>query len=110
VQVRSAPAHVTRLVDAVLAEVQRLQRSGPTEDDVQKIKETQKRDLETALRQNQYWLNSMQTLHLYGWDPVRISKRIERAESLTVENVHDALKKYFPTDRYTVVSLVPETR
>ncbi len=108
VQFGSAPDNVDRLVAAVLTEVQRLQRDGPSPDDVQKVKESQKRDIETAMRQNAYWLNSMQTLHLYGWDPVRISKRLERAESLTVENVHDALKKYFPTDRYTVVSLVPE--
>ncbi len=110
VQFGSAPENVNKLVDAVLAEVQRLQKDGPSADDVQKVKETQKRDLETALRQNAYWLNSMQTLHLYGWDPVRISKRLERAESLSVENIHDALKKYFPTNRYTVVTLVPETK
>jgi zinc protease len=110
VQFGSAPENVDRLVAAVLAEVQRLQRDGPSVDDVQKVKETQKRDIETAMRQNGYWLNSLQTLHLYGWDPLRISKRLERAESLTVDNVHDALKKYFPTDRYTVVSLVPELK
>ena len=108
VQFGSAPENVDKLVAAVLAEVQRLQREGPSADDVAKVRETQKRDIETAMRQNGYWMNSLQTLHLYGWDPVRISKRLERAEQLTVENVHDALKKYFPTDRYTVVSLVPE--
>jgi zinc protease len=108
VQFGSAPENVDKLVAAVLTEVQRLQRDGPSADDVAKVKETQKRDIETAMRQNGYWMNSLQTLHLYGWDPVRISKRLERAEQLTVENVHDALKKYFPTDRYTVVSLVPE--
>ncbi len=107
IQFGSAPENIDRLVAAVLTEVERLQRDGPSAEDVQKVKETQKRDLETALRQNNYWLNSLQTLHLYGWDPVRISKRLERAESLTAENIHDALKKYFPTARYTVVSLVP---
>jgi zinc protease len=108
VQFGSSPENADMLVAAVLAEVQRLQREGPSADDVQKVKETQKRDLETAMRQNGYWLNSLQTLHLYGWDPVRISKRLERAESLTVENVHDALTRYFPTGRYTVVTLVPD--
>jgi zinc protease len=110
VQFGSAPENVNKLVDAVLAEVGRLQRDGPSADDVQKVKETQKRDLETALRQNGYWLSSLQTLHLFGWDPVRISKRLERTESLSVENIHDALRKYFPTDRYTVISLVPEAK
>jgi len=75
---------------------------------VQKVRETEKRDLETAMRQNGYWLNSLQTLHLYGWDPLRILRRPERAESLSVENIHAAITKYFPPDRYTVVTLLPE--
>lgn len=110
VQFGSAPENVDKLVAAVLAEVQRLQKEGPSADDIQKVKETQKRDIETALQQNGYWLNSLQTLHLYGWDPVRITKRLERAESLTVDNVHEMFKKYFPLDRYTLVTLVPESR
>ena len=110
VQFGSAPENVDKLVAAVLAEVQRLQKDGPSADDIQKVKETQKRDIETALQQNGYWLSSMQTLHLYGWDPVRITKRLERADSLTVENVHEMFKKYFPLDRYTLVTLIPESR
>ena len=48
------------------------------------------------------------TAHLLGRDPKRIAQRIERAESLNVENVAAAFKKYFPADRYTVVTLMPE--
>jgi zinc protease len=108
VQFGSAPENVEKLVSSVLAELDRLRRDGPAVDDVQKIKETEKRDLETAMRQNGYWLSSLQTLHLYGWDPTRILHRVERAESLTVDNIHDAIRKYFPADRYTVVTLLPE--
>jgi zinc protease len=108
VQFGSAPENVDKLVTSVLTELDRLRTAGPTADDVQKIKETEKRDLETAMRQNNYWLNSMQTLHLYGWDLRRIAARPARADSLSVENIHAALRKYFPADRYTVVTLLPE--
>ena len=47
-------------------------------------------------------------MHLLGRDPRRILLRIERAESLSVENIHAALRKYFPADRRTVVTLMPE--
>jgi len=30
-------------------------------------------------------------------------------ESLTRENIHAAFEKYFPADRYTIVTLAPET-
>jgi predicted Zn-dependent peptidase len=69
----------------------------------------ERRDLETSMRQNAYWLNSLQTVHVLGWNPVRIAARMERTASLTQENIHAAFKKYFPADRYTVVTLSPET-
>ena len=48
------------------------------------------------MRQNGYWLNSLQTMHLLGRDPKRILQRAERADSLTQENMHAALRKYLP--------------
>ena len=110
VQFGSSPENVEKLVGSVLGELDRLRRDGPTADDVQKVKETEKRDLETAMRQNGYWLNSLQTLHLYGWDATRIARRAERTELLSVANIHEALRKYFPADRYSVVTLLPEKK
>ena len=108
VQFGSAPENVDTLVRSVLTELDRLRKEGPTADDVQRVKETEKRDIETAMRQNNYWLNSMQTVHLYGWDLRRIAARPQRTESLSAENIHAALQKYFPADRYTVITLLPE--
>ncbi len=108
VQYGSAPENADKLLQAVLDEIRRLQREGPAADDMQKIKEIERRGLETSVRQNGYWMNSLQTVHLLGWEPRRIAQRFERVESLTGEQVHAAFKKYFPMDRYTVVTLLPE--
>ena len=108
VQFGSSPENAEKLTKAVLAEVERLQREGPSASDVQVVKETEKNDLQTSLRQNGYWLNSLQAMHLLGRDPRRILARTERAESLTQENIHAALRKYFPLERHTVVTLMPE--
>jgi zinc protease len=91
-----------------MEELEKLRQEGPTDTDVQVTKETEKRELETSVRQNGYWLNSLQTMHLLERDPRRILQRVERAESLTKDNIHAALRKYFPQDRYTVVTLMPE--
>lgn len=106
----SSPENVDKLVGGVLAELDRLRRDGPTDDDVQKVKETEKRQIETAVKQNGYWLNSLQTVHVFGWDPLRITKRFERTEALDRAQIHDAIRKYFPPDRYTVVTLMPEKK
>jgi zinc protease len=109
VQFGSAPENADKLAKAVFDEVSRLQREGPSADDMQKIKEIERRGLETSVRQNGYWMNSLQTVHLLGWDPLRLTKRFERTESLTAEQVQAAFKKYFPMNRYTIVTLMPET-
>ena len=109
VQFGSAPENAEKLVQAVFDEVGRLQREGPSADDMQKIKEIERRGLETSVRQNGYWINSLQTVHVLGWDPHRIAQRFERVDSLTGEQVQAAFRKYFPMDRYTLVTLMPET-
>ena len=33
---------------------------------------------------------------------------LERTDTLMQENIHDAFRKYFPADRYTQFTLLPE--
>lgn len=105
----SAPDRVESLQKAVLDEVTRLRDEGPSAEDVQKVQEMERRDLETSARQNQYWLGSMQTVHMLGWDVASIARRSERTAALSVLVLHETIRKYFPLDRYTVVTLRPES-
>ncbi|MBF8301677.1 MAG: hypothetical protein HW394_2047 [Acidobacteria bacterium] len=109
VQFGSSPENAERLTNVVMAELDRFRREGPSESDVQVVKETEKRELETSVLQNGYWLNSLQAMHLLDRDPRRILQRAERTESLSIDNIHAVARKYFPPDRYTVVTLMPET-
>jgi zinc protease len=108
IQFGSSPENVDKLVAASLKEIERLKVEGPSAEDVDKVKELERRDLETNAKQNSYWLGSMQTVHLYGWDPAGIARRTERTERLTPENIKTMFQKYFPMDRYTLVTLQPE--
>ncbi len=108
IQFGSSPENLDKLVSASLKEIERLKAEGPSLDDVNKVKEIERRDLETNARQNAYWMGSLQTVHMFGWDPGRINKRLERTESLTPEIVKTMFQKYFPMDRYTLVTLKPE--
>jgi zinc protease len=108
IQFGSAPENVDRMVAATLKEIERLKAEGPSVDDVNKVKELERRDLETNGKQNSYWQGSMQTVHMFGWDPAGIARRDQRTERLTQENIKQMFQKYFPTDRYTLVTLKPE--
>jgi zinc protease len=108
VQFGSAPENVQKLTDAVLKEVERLKKEGPTAEDVAKVQELERRDLEEATKQNSYWLGSMQTVHMLGWDPVGITRRMQRIEKLSAPVLKEMFNKYFPLERYTAVTLKPE--
>jgi len=108
IQFGSSPDNVDKMVAATLKEIERLKIEGPSADDVSKVKELERRDLETNAKQNSYWMGSMQTVHLYGWDPTGIARRDQRTERLTQDNIKQSFQKYFPMDRYTLVTLKPE--
>jgi zinc protease len=108
IQFGSSPENVEPLVAASLKEIARLKAEGPSVDDVNKVKELERRDLETSTKQNAYWLGSMQTVHMFGWDMAGINRRLERTEQLTPAILKDMFTKYFPMDRYTLVTLKPE--
>src|SRR5262249_2721303 len=105
---KSAPENVDKLVGAAMKEIERLKAEGPSADDVAKVKELERRDLETNAKQNSYWLGSMQTVHMFGWDPAGIARRDQRTERLTQDNIKQMFGKYFHTERYTLVTLNPE--
>jgi zinc protease len=103
-----APDNADKMVARVLQEVARLQKEGPTEDLTNRAKETARRAHETSLKQNGYWLGRLQSAKLLGRDPLLILSRVQRIDSVTPAVLHETFKKYFPADRSTVVTLVPE--
>ena len=108
VQFGSAPENIDKMVAATLKEIERLKVEGPSLDDVNKVKELERRDLETNAKQNSYWMGSMQTVHMFGWDPAGIARRLDRTEKLTPEIIKTMFQKYFPMERHTLVTLKPE--
>ena len=108
VQFGSSPENVEKLQAAVMAELDKLRKEGPTAADVQAAKEAEKNSIQEGLRENSYWQGSLQAMHVLGRDPLGILRRIERADSLNQENIHAAIRKYFPAERSTIVTLWPE--
>jgi zinc protease len=108
VQFGSDPGNIEKLSGEVLKEIERLKKEGPSADDVKRVQELERRDLETAMKQNSFWVGSLQTVHMLGWDPLSITRRQDRIDKLTPDILHDIFRRYFPLDRRTVVTLKPE--
>jgi zinc protease len=105
----ASPENIGTMTDRVLSEVRKLQSDGPSADLVAKAREGAKRDYETALKQNNYWLRRLQTVHLLGGNPTVIITRAQRIESVTPAVLQETFRKYFPLDRYTIVTLLPDS-
>ena len=103
-----APENVDGMTTRVQQEIERLQREGPSEDLTNRAKASARRAHETELRENGYWLARLQSAKLLERDPLLILKRFDRIEAVTPALLHEAFKKYFPKDRYTVITLLPE--
>lgn len=104
----ASPENVNALVDRVLKEVTRLQQEGPGADLTTRAKEAARREHEVSMKQNGYWLSRLQTSHILGRDPEAILTRLDRIEALTAEVLQQAFREYFPLQRYTAVTLMPE--
>ena len=105
----AAPENMEGMTDRVLQAVKRLQEQGPSADLTSRARESAKRTYEESLKLNNYWLRRLQTIHLLARDPGEILTRPSRIEALTPAVLQDTFKQYFPLNRYTVVTLVPES-
>jgi zinc protease len=105
----SAPENIDAMTERVMKEIKRLQEEGPSADLTTRAKEGAKRAYETNLKQNGYWLRRLATLNMLGQDPAEILRRPDRISAVTPELLRGAFQRYFPMDRFTVVTLVPQT-
>ena len=105
----SAPERADSLRATVFREIERLKRDGPTPEEVDKVREMQRRAEETEIRQNGFWLNALAASARFGQDPRLILKRAELRASLTPTLLRDIARKYLDQSRYVQVRLLPES-
>jgi zinc protease len=103
-----SPDNVDKMLERVLQEVKRLQQEGPSADLTTRAKESARQEHETSLKENGFWLGRLRSAKLLGRDPLLVLTRMQRIDAITPSILHEMFKKYFPLDRYTVVTLVPE--
>ncbi|UCC82100.1 MAG: insulinase family protein [Gemmatimonadota bacterium] len=104
----TAPERLEEMVDAVFLQIDSLQTVGPSQEDIDKVKEMQRRARETDLRENSYWLGQLIAAERYAVDPRNILNYEEMIDGLTAEMVRQAALRYLRTDNYVQVTLYPE--
>ena len=109
IQFTSAPADADTLAKTVLSLVEDLRKKGPTESDVQTVKEQMVRSREVDLRQNAFWLASIMLRDRAHEDLSDIVQASEhRIRSLRAQDLRDAALTYLNTQNYARFVLRPE--
>jgi len=102
------PVRIDELTRVVFQEVDSLQRAGPTEEEIQKVREMELRSRETDLRSNHFWVLQLMSYDRSGWDMRGILDFPTWVQALRPELVRSAASRYLDPSNYIQVSLLPE--
>jgi zinc protease len=102
-----SPENIQKLTRTILDEMKKIKADGPTETDLNKVKESLVRDRETRIKENSYWLAALQNHYLLG-DRLRSLEEYKGfVNSITVKDIKAVAKKYLDTESYVEVALTP---
>jgi zinc protease len=104
----SDPERVEELVGVVFQQIDSLKALGPTEVEVEKVQEMQRRARETALRENGFWSQMLLDHDRFGTDAREILAYEDLVAALSVDLVRAAARRYLRPDNYVLVTLYPE--
>ena len=104
----SDPERAEELTRVIFEQIDSLKTAGTTDFYLNKVKEQRKRQREVSLKENGFWVGKLLSSHFHGADPTLLLKYPEFVDSLTVEALQVAAQKYFDTDNYVRITLLPE--
>ncbi len=104
------PDNVEDLIAAVNTEIEKVKSDGPTQEDIEKVKETQLLDLKENLKKNSYWLSAVVTSYFNGINPDEILKQKEMINELNENTLKKVANKYLKDKHLIQVVLMPEEK
>jgi zinc protease len=100
---------VDSLREVALSVLRRFAQDGPTADEVARVRESMLRDRETALRENEFWMDLLQSEALWGDDPVEIfSAYAARVRALDARGIQTLARIVFDETNIARFTLMPE--
>ncbi len=104
----SAPDKADELYQAVLSELDSLRRVPPTAEEVDRVREQQRRSLEVSKKQNAWWASALRDRIENGDDPLTVFSRDALIGGLTAEKLATAAKMYLSEGNKARFVLLPE--
>lgn len=103
------PENVDKLSDALLAIIKDAQEKGIDQKDLDKVKETWKKQYKVSLQSNDAWLENLSNAFIDQNNPENILDYEQRVDALTAQDLQNAAKKFLSTTSYIKAVLYPES-
>ncbi|QEC51529.1 zinc protease [Anseongella ginsenosidimutans] len=104
-----APDNVEKLMGLVLQEIEKMKESGPLQSDLDKVIAIRKREHETALKENGYWISLLAGSYEMKRDPAAAQEFFEASlQQVSPDNLKKLAGEYFDKSNYIKVVLYPE--
>ncbi len=104
------PENVDKLIKATMTEIDKLKTSGPSEEDLNKVKETWRQQYEVNMKDNAFWARQLlQSVELAS-DAGQVLSYEKRIAALTPKDIKDAAIKYINMKNYVQIVLNPEKK
>ena len=102
------PERVEEITNMIMTQIDSLKNYGLSETYITKVREMQRREMETSIKRNNFWLRNLRTAYSQHEDPMNILSYEDLIDGLSAEVVQNAAREYFNTENYIQVVLYPE--
>ncbi len=103
-----APENTDTLSKAALDEMRKVMKAGVSAEDLEKVKEQQRRKLEVDMKQNQFWMNNLYDAYYFGTKPSEILDKQKIIEGLNSRMIQEVANKYINLNSYIRATLLPD--
>jgi zinc protease len=101
------PENITKLSQTVLDEMTKIKADGPTELDLNKVKETLIRERETRIKENSFWMSVLTNYYYQGDKIYSLEDYKSFVNSISQKDIKKMADLYLNTKSYVQVELTP---
>ncbi|MDR1172766.1 MAG: insulinase family protein [Bacteroidales bacterium] len=102
-----SPENAEKLTATVFDEVRKIKADGPTDVDLDKVKETLIRERETAMKENSYWQAALLNTYRQGDKLTTFEDYKKLINSVKAKDIRRIARQYFNEANYAVGKLMP---
>ena len=103
-----APENVDKLVNTVFEEMKKIVDNGPTDTDIEKVKETSIKERETQVKENKFWVEYIKNRTFMDEKLITFDQYKAIIKQITKSDLQNAAKNYFTPNHFVKVVLLPE--